>query len=44
MSARTSALEYIGIFFSRAYFISQLLFFIAEDLTNIVAFFTFFFA
>ena len=41
-SANTSALEYIGIFLIRAYFNSLLLFLIAEDLTSIVAFFTFF--
>ena len=41
-SANTSALEYIGIFLIRAYCTSLLLFLIADDLTSIVAFFTFF--
>ena len=42
-SARTSALEYIGIFLLLAYLISLLLFLIAEDRTKIVELFTFFF-
>ena len=42
ISANISALEKIGIFFSLAYFISTLLFLIAEDLTKIVEFFTLF--